>query len=342
MKIISVENAVGHVLAHDITRIIKDKEKGPVFKKGHIITKEDVPVLLSVGKKNIYIYEKKEGMLHENEAAVILGKIAKGRCTALSGPSEGKMTLTATADGIFKVDRERLYKINSLGEISVASRHGNTIVKKGDVLAGMRVIPLVIEEEKMNQASQIGEDIPLFGVRPFKQKKYAVITTGSEVYDGLIEDTFSPVVEGKFNEYDAKLVYKTLCDDKIEMIEDKIEIAHSMGAEVICVTGGMSVDPDDRTPAAIREMSDRVITYGAPVLPGAMFMLAYMEDGTALMGLPGCVMYAKRTIFDLVLPRVMADENVTKEDIYSLGEGGMCLNCGVCTFPNCGFGKGHI
>ena len=342
MKTVSVEQAVGCVLAHDITRIIKDVEKGPVFKKGHIITEDDVPVLLSVGKKNIYIYEKSEGMLHEDEAALILGDITKGSNMEISGPSEGKMTLKAATDGFFKVDRERLYKINSLGDISIASRHGDTIVKKGDVLAGMRVIPLVIDEEKMNVARSIGKDIPLFSLLPFKKKKYAIITTGSEVYDGRIKDTFTPVVESKFNEYNAELIYKTLCDDKPEMIEAKIMGAHSKGAEVICITGGMSVDPDDRTPAAIRKMSAEVVSYGSPVLPGAMFMLSYMEDGTVLMGLPGCVMYAKRTVFDLILPRVMVDEKVKKEDIYALGEGGMCLNCNICTFPNCGFGKGHV
>ena len=338
MTIIPVENAVGHVLAHDITRIIKDVEKGPVFKKGHIITQEDIQVLLSVGKKNIYIYEKDDDMLHEDEAAEILKRITIGNNMEASAPSEGKIELKALCDGLFKVDSEALIKLNSMGEISVASRHGNTPVKKGDLLAGMRVIPLIISKEKMESASKISG---IFDLIPYKHKKCAIIATGSEVFEGRIKDTFTPVVEGKLKEYDTEVVFKTVSDDKKDAVCASIDEARSNGAEVILLTGGMSVDPDDLTPAAIRDRCDEVVTYGAPVLPGAMFMLGYMEDGTALMGLPGCVMFAGRTVFDLILPRVMADVRVKSKDIYSLGEGGLCLKCLVCNYPACGFGKAH-
>lgn len=339
MKSIPVEQAVGHVLAHDITRIIKDLEKGPVFKKGHVIREEDIPVLLDVGKKNIYILEKTEDMLHEDEAAAILRDITIGNNMTASEPSEGKIELKATCDGLFKVNFKALIELNSLGEISVASRHGNIPVKAGEVLAGMRVIPLIISKEKMELAKKTKR---VFDIAPYEHKKCAIIATGSEVFTGRIKDTFTPVVEGKLNEFGGDIIFKTISDDKKEAICDAIDEALAKGADIICVTGGMSVDPDDLTPASIRSRCDEVVTYGAPVLPGAMFMLGYKDKGTAIMGLPGCVMFAGRTIFDLVLPRIFAGEKVKPDEIYALGEGGLCLKCPTCIYPNCGFGKGHL
>lgn len=358
MKLVRTEDAEGCILCHDITQIIKDKKKGPVFRKGHIVTREDIPVLLSVGKENLYVWEQEEGMLHEDEGAEILRRICQGgssaeaafdgavkcfRYMSASEAKEGKIELTAETDGLLKVDSGALYRVNSQGKMMIATRHGNTEVKKGDKLAGMRVIPLVIGKDKMDRAEKAVQEenggAPILSILPFRAKKAAIITTGSEVYKGRIKDTFTPVLEEKLGHYPVEIIGHAVCDDKPEMVTEAILRFLGEGADLVLCTGGMSVDPDDRTPLAIKNSGARIVSYGAPVLPGAMFLLSYMEEGQAVMGLPGCVMYAKRTIFDLVLPRVLADDPVTAEELAHLGEGGLCLNCPVCTYPNCGFGK---
>ena len=263
-----------------------------------------------------------------------------------SDVKEGKIELTADTDGLLKVDREKLDQVNGLGQFVIASRHGNFPVKKGDKIAGMRVVPLVIEEEKMERVKEICGQESIFSLLPFRKMKAGIVTTGSEVYHGRIKDQFTPVVKEKLLEYGMEVPGNILCSDDASMVEDAINEWIEKGMDLVVCTGGMSVDPDDRTPLAIKNTGSRIVSYGAPVLPGAMFLLSYYEKGregkapVAVMGLPGCVMYAKRTIFDLVLPRVMADDPVTAEELAALGQGGLCLNCPVCTFPNCGFGKG--
>ncbi len=339
MKLMKTEDAVGQVLCHDITQIIRGITKDAVFRKGHIITEEDIPILKSVGKDHIYIWEKDETMLHENEAAEILCGICRNEHMHPSEVKEGKIELTAECRGLFKVDSERLFRVNSLGEMMIAVRHGNLPVRKGDKLAGFRIIPLVIEKLKMEKAKQAAGPEPLLQLKPFLHKKVGIVTTGNEVFHERIRDTFTPVILEKLSEYDTELVGHEISDDDPERIGGCIHKLLDAGADFIICTGGMSVDPDDRTPAAIREVCGKVVTYGAPVLPGAMFLLAYYQDRIPVTGLPGCVMYARRTIFDLVLPRIMADDRITKEEIDRMGEGGLCLNCEVCTWPNCGFGK---
>ena len=336
MKLVRTEDAVGHVICHDITQIIKGVTKDAVFRKGHVVTEEDIPVLLSVGKENLYVWEKEEGMLHENEA----GEICQNDHMHPSGIKEGKIELIADCDGVLKVDSRRLKKINSLGEMMIATRHGNFPVKKGDKLAGMRVIPLVIHEDKMKEAKEAAGDTPILELRPYLDRTVGIVTTGSEVYDHRIEDTFTPVIVEKVEEFGAKIGGHIVCNDDHEMITKAILELLEAGCSMIVCTGGMSVDPDDRTPLAIRNTGADIVSYGAPVLPGAMFLLAYYKGDIPIMGLPGCVMYSKRTIFDLVLPRVMSGEILEAEDLSCLGEGGFCLSCPVCTFPNCGYGKG--
>ncbi len=343
MKQIKTVDAVGQVLCHDITQIIKGVKKDVAFKKGHVIKEEDIPVLLSVGKENIYIWEKQEGILHENEAAEILYGICKNEHMNPTPVKEGKIEVIANVDGLFKLDSDRLYQINSLGEMMIATRHGNTAVKKGDKLAGTRVIPLVIEEHKMKRAEEIGAGKPIMEIMPFKHKKVGIVTTGSEVFHGRIKDTFGPVIVEKLSEFDTEILGQKIVDDDMESITNEVINYIENGAELVVCTGGMSVDPDDRTPGAIKNTGADIISYGAPVLPGAMMLVAYYDYNgkrIPILGLPGCVMYAKRTIFDLILPRVMADDNITSSDISGLGRGGMCLNCDICTYPNCGFGKG--
>ena len=278
MKLIRTEDAAGQVLCHDITQIIPGEFKGARFRKGHIIRPEDIPVLLSIGKENLYVWEKKPGILHEDEAAALLYKAAAGRNIHGTEPKEGKIELIADCDGLLKINREALLAVNRTPQMMIATIHGDLPVKKGQKLAGTRIIPLVIEQEKMDAMQAAAGSEPILNVLPMQAKKFAVITTG-----------------------------------------------------------GMSVDPDDRTPLAIRNTGADIITYGAPVLPGAMFLVSYL-DGVPVCGLPGCVMYAKRTIFDLLLPRLLADDAITAEDIARLGEGGLCLGCAECHWPNCGFG----
>ncbi len=343
MKEVKTVDAVGQVLCHDITQIIKGVTKDVVFKKGHVIKQEDIPVFLSVGKEHIYIWEKQEGMLHENEAAEILYDICKNDYMKPSAVKEGKIEVIADTDGLFKVDAKRLYEINSLGEMMIATRHGNTSVKKGDKLAGTRIIPLVIEEDKMKKAQEIGAGKPLMEIMPYRHKKIGIVTTGSEVFHGRIKDTFGPVIREKFSEFDSEVLGQEIADDDRDGISAAIMSFIEKGADIVVCTGGMSVDPDDRTPGAIKDTGAEIVTYGAPVLPGAMLLVSYYNHKgkkIPVIGLPGCVMYAKRTIFDLILPRIMADDIINKSDIDKLGRGGLCLNCEICTFPNCGFGKG--
>lgn len=338
MKLMRTEDAVGQVLCHDITRIIKGVSKGPVFRKGHVIAPEDIPVLKSVGKEHIYIWEKDDTKYHEDEAAGILRDICMGEGMKASEPREGKIELTAEREGLLRVDVAGLNRVNGLGEMMIAARMGGLPVKPGDKLAGTRIIPLVIEKEKMERAREATGEEPFLQILPFKKMKAGLVTTGNEVYAGLIEDTFSPVIRRKLAEYGCEVTDHVILDDSPGKITDAIRQMLDKGLDMVLCTGGMSVDPDDKTPLAIRNGTDRVVTYGAPVLPGAMFMLAYSGDGRPVVGLPGCVMYAGRTVFDQVLPWLLAGVPVTGKMLSVMGQGGLCLGCGECHYPNCGFG----
>lgn len=339
MKLMKTEDAVGQVLCHDITQIIRGVTKDAVFTKGHVIAEADIPVLLSVGKEHVYIWENDETMLHENDAAEVLREISMGENMHATQPKEGKIELVADADGVLMIDTAYLNAVNALGDMMIAARHGGFAVKRSDKLAGMRVIPLVIKKESMERARKAAGARPLMNVYPFKKKRAGVITTGNEVFSGRIADTFTPVIAEKLAEFGGVIARHVILDDDHAKITAQIQSMLDEGLDLVICTGGMSVDPDDRTPLAIKNSGARIVSYGAPVLPGAMFLLAYAKDGRPVMGLPGCVMYAKRTIFDLVLPSVMADVEITAQRLSRYGEGGLCLNCEVCRFPLCGFGK---
>lgn len=340
MKLMKTVEAVGQILCHDITQIIPGVKKDAVFRKGHVITEADVPVLLSVGKDHVYIWENNENMLHENDAAQILYDLCADEHVHPSDVKEGKIELIADVDGLLKIDREKLVAVNSLGEMMIASRHGDFAVKQGDKIAGTRIIPLVIKKEKMERAKAVAAGGPIFRILPFKHKKVGIVTTGNEVFYGRIEDKFTPVIIRKVEEFGAEIMGHETSDDNHEHITACIRKLLDEGADLVVCTGGMSVDPDDKTPLAIRNSGARIVSYGAPVLPGAMFLLSYYgEKNVPVIGVPGCAMYNKRTVLDLVLPHLFADDIVSKHDLDLLGEGGLCLNCPVCTFPNCGFGK---
>ncbi len=293
-----------------------------------------------MGKENIYVWEYKDGMLHENDAAFILRDICMGEKTFSSDVKEGKIDIYADIDGLFRVNVDKLTQINMQDELMIATRHNNYPVKKGELLAGTRVIPLLIKQEKLNIALKIANGEKLLQVLPYKDYKVGIITTGSEVYNKRIEDTFTPVIIEKLKQYNLEVTHHEIVNDDKEMILNAIENLKNNGVTMIICTGGMSVDPDDVTPSAIKESGANIISYGAPVLPGAMFLIGYFEDDLPIMGLPGCVMYSKSTVFDLLLPRIVAGIKLCKQDLANLGHGGLCLRCPVCTFPHCEFGKG--
>lgn len=335
---INVEDAIGMVLAHDITQIIPGQFKDAAFKKGHVIRKEDVERLLYMGKEHIFIWEAKEGWLHENEAAAAIVKATAGEGFTFTEPKEGKISYKAAYPGILKIDVERLHQINAVDQVVFATLHNNMPIKQDQVVATARVVPLVIEEDKIKMVQEIGKGSPVIEVRKLKSKTVGIVTTGSEVYKGRIKDNFGPALERKMAQYGCTIIKQIIVPDEPALIKEAIKEVRDLGAEIILTTGGMSVDPDDVTPLSIRELGAEIVSYGAPVLPGAMFMMAYW-DGTPIMGLPGCVMYAKQTVFDLVLPRVLTGEIITKKDLSMLGHGGLCLNCAECRYPDCGFGK---
>ena len=344
MKTIRTEDAVGQVLCQDMTQIIPGQTKGPRFKKGHVVREEDIPVLLSMGKVNLYVWELEQGMVHENDAARRLAALCLGPGTVASGePSEGKIGIKAATDGVLLVNSERLVAVNATDEVMVATRKGGFAVREGDALAGTRVIPLVVREEVLEAAERAAGDEPLLEVRPFTARTAAVIATGSEVANGLIEDAFTPVIVRKLAEFSIEVTLTVKPGDETPDVVAAIDEARAAGVDLIVCTGGMSVDPDDNTPGAIKRAGARIVTYGSPVLPGAMLLVGYFDEeggrSVPVLGVPGCAMYNKATVLDLVLPRVAAGVALEKRDFVVMGEGGLCLGCKPCTFPLCPFGK---
>ena len=340
MKLIDTRSAVGHVLCHDMTQIIPGVYKGARFRKGHIVTEEDIPVLLSMGKEHLYVWEKAPGMLHEDEAAERLRALCQNEHMHATEVKEGKIELLAGCDGLFQVDVDRLNALNGVDELMIATRHTNTAVRKGDKLAGMRVIPLVIQEERLREAEALAGEGPILSLTPWKLRTCGLITTGGEVAQGLVQDAFTPVIEEKLSAYGITVTERCLPGDDRGAITAAALDYHARGVDLVLCTGGMSVDPDDRTPGAIRDTGAEIVSYGAPVLPGAMLLLGYFADGVPILGLPGCVMYSRATVFDLLLPRIAAGVRITRPELKALGHGGLCLGCPECHYPICPFGKG--
>lgn len=339
IKKVKTEEAVGMSLAHDLTRIIPGKYKGAAFRKGHIIREEDVPELLNMGKENIFILQIEPGDIHEDEAAVRIASSVTGPGLKRNNPREGKINLWTEYPGIIKIKVPLLTEINSIGEIIVVTVHNNLPCQENMEVAGMRIIPLVIKEEKINRVEQLckvhGKVIELL---PYQQKKVAIIATGSEVFKGRIDDAFTSIVERKVNDYGANVIYKTMAPDDIDLIAEAINKSISKGAELVLVCGGMSVDPDDVTREGIAMSGADIIFYGTPILPGAMTLYAKIKNVT-VMGIPACVLHDPRTAFDILLPRVLAGEQLSWQDIHVLGHGGFCLHCKECRYPVCPFGK---
>lgn len=339
LKKLPVKDSVGAILYHDITRIVPGEYKGRAFKKGHVIREEDIPILLDIGKEHIYAFELSAGFVHENEAAERIARAAMGPGLRMTEPAEGRVNLETEHTGLLEIDVDALFRLNSIQDVIFGTLHSHHRVSAGQAVAGTRVIPLMVEEEKLVRAEEVcRENPPLITVKPFLDWRIGVVTTGSEVYNGRIKDAFGPVVEKKFSDLGSRVMRQVLVSDQVDMTVEAIHGLISDGAQMVVVTGGMSVDPDDQTPAGIRATGAEVVSYGAPAFPGAMFLLAYLGD-IPIVGLPGCVMYYQTTIFDLVVPRILAGEKLVREDIVAMGHGGFCAGCGDCRYPLCGFGK---
>ena len=339
MRTIDTVDAVGTILCHDLTRIVRDDVKETAFRKGHVVKQEDVEILLSMGKTRLFVWDAGPDMLHENDAADALSRICAAGGFAASEAKEGRVNLKAASEGLFLVDLPRLDAANDFDEIAVATRQSGTPVKKGDECAGIKIIPLAVHSDKIEQVRLRLGGRPLMEIRPWANLKAAIVATGGEIYHGRIEDQFTPVVAEKLAEFGIEAPHREVCDDKLGAIASAIRGFLDKGADLIICTGGMSVDPDDLTPGAIKAAGAELVTYGTPALPGAMFLVAYIGR-VPVLGLPGCVMFGKRTVFDVILPRLAAGLRVTRREIRRLGHGGLCLGCPSCSFPNCGFGRG--
>ena len=322
LKVIPVEEAVGLPLAHDITEIIPGKHKGPAFRRGHIVRKEDISKLLDVGKRNLYVMELDRDELHEEEAAHRVAKAAAGPNLKLVGPSEGRVNLVAEIAGLLKIDSDLLYRLNSLGNLVMATLLSDRYVNKGDVVAGTRTIPVVVKEELIHQAEALCKEHPIVRILPMPARRIHLIVTGSEVYTGRIQDGFEPVVRRKTAAMGSHLADKQVANDDPDQIAKLIQEAQRAGAEIILVSGGMSVDPDDKTPEGIRRSGARIESHGFPVLPGSMFLMAYLND-TPILGLSGCVLHDPFSAFDILLPRLLAGDKITRADVMAMGHGGL-------------------
>jgi molybdenum cofactor synthesis domain-containing protein len=322
MKEIKVENAVGMALAHDLTQIIPGKFKGRLFKKGHVISEEDIPKLLDIGKGHIYILDIPEDYIHEDEAAIRMAKAIGEENIYAVGPSEGKMTIKSEIQGLLKINENVIHQINSLQGIVLSTLVTNRPVMKNDPICGVRQIPLILEKSIIREVESIcQEQSYVMKVIPFRSLKVGMVTTGSEVYEGRIQDKFGPKVKQKVEHFGSEIVEQCFAPDQSDIIESKIKYFLGQDVDLILVTGGMSVDPDDRTPLAIKNVGAEIVRYGTPMLPGSMMLVSYYNE-IPILGLPGCVMHDHYTSFDVFLPRILAGEKITEKDIITLGYGG--------------------
>lgn len=337
MKKVKVQDAIGMTLCHDITAMV-DGFKGAAFKRGHVITQEDIPKLLDIGKQHVFIWEENAGEIHEEDAARRLSQMTTVNGAHYGSISEGKVQLFADQDGMFRVDKALLAAVNRIGDITITTLPDHYPVKAGDRLASMRIVPLVTEERQIAEAEALCADKQLYDLRPFKPLKVGIIITGSEIYHGRIKDKFERVARAKLAHYPAEILGVHVCDDELDMIVGAGRTLLAKGAELLIFSGGMSVDPDDLTPSAIREMGAEIVSYGVPSQPGNMTLVAYL-DQAALLGVPGAAISRPTTMFDVLLPQIFCGDPLTKDDLIRLGEGGLCQMCDNCHFPNCTFGR---
>lgn len=337
MKKVKVQDAVGLTLCHDITKMV-DGFKGAAFKRGHVITEDDIPQLLDIGKQHVFIWEENAGEIHEEDAARRLSAMTAVAGAHYGSISEGKVQLFADEDGMFRVDKALLEAVNRIGDITITTLPDHYPVRKGDRMVSMRIVPLVTEERQIEEAEALCRGRQLYDLRPFRALKAGIIITGSEIYHGRIKDKFEAVARAKLAQYPAEVIGVRVCDDDLEMITGAGRDLLAAGADLLIFSGGMSVDPDDLTPSAIRAMGAEIVSYGVPSQPGNMTLVAYL-GGAALLGVPGAAISRPTTMFDVLLPQIFSGDPLTKDDLVHLGEGGLCQMCEHCHFPNCTFGR---
>ena len=337
MKKIKVEDAIGMAICHDITEM-RDGFKGARFKRGHVIQKEDIPKFLDLGKRTVFVWEENAGEIHEEDCALRMMEMTKLPNVSYQGPAEGKMLMLAEERGMFRVNTALQKTINSIGDITISSLPDHYPVEKGARLASMRIVPLVTKEEQIIKAEELCKEQRLFELYPYKDKKVGVIITGSEVYTGRIKDKFEPVIRAKLKSFPSEILGVTICDDNLDMIVAAGQKYLDQGADFLIFTGGMSVDPDDLTPTAIRRLGADIISHGVPAQPGNMTLVAYLGQ-VAILGVPGAAISLPTTMFDVFLPQIFAGIKFTKQDLVNLGDGGLCQLCKQCHWPNCTFGR---
>lgn len=337
MKKINVEDAIGMAICHDITEM-RDGFKGARFKRGHVIQEEDIPKFLDLGKRTVFVWEENAGEIHEEDCALRMAEMTKLPNVSFQGPAEGKMLMIAEERGLFRVHTDLQKEINSIGDITISSLPDHYPVEKGARLASMRIVPLVTKEEQIIKAEELCKKQKLFELYPYKNRKIGVIITGSEVYTGRIKDKFEPVIRAKMQHFPSEILGVTICDDNLDMIVEAGQKYLNMGADFLIFTGGMSVDPDDLTPTAIRKLGANIISHGVPAQPGNMTLVAYLND-VAILGVPGAAISLPTTMLDVFLPQIFAGIKFTKQDLINLGDGGLCQLCKNCHWPNCTFGR---
>ena len=337
MKKVKVQDAIGMELCHDISEM-NDGFKGVAFKRGHIIQEEDIEHMLCIGKQHIFVWEENAGEIHEDDCARRMAAMAPVEGAHYTEPAEGKVLLFADVRGMFRVNTQLLKRIDSIGDITICTLPDHYPVEVGARLASMRIVPLVTKEAQIIEAEQLCANEPLLRLLPYQHKKIGVIITGSEVYHGRIKDKFEPVVRAKMKHYPSEIVGITICDDDLDMIVSAAKQHLDNGADFLIFTGGMSVDPDDLTPTAVRQLGADIITHGVPSQPGNMTLVAYLGD-VPILGVPGAAIKLPTTIFDILLPQVFAGEKITREELVGLAEGGLCQMCKACHWPNCTFGR---
>lgn len=337
MKKIKVQDAIGMELCHDITEM-NDGFKGVAFKRGHVITESDIAHMLSIGKQHIFVWEAHTGQIHEDDCARRLAAMAPVEGAHYTEPAEGKVLLLADRRGMFRVNRQLLSRINGIGDITICTLPDHYPVEAGARLASMRIVPLVTEEAQILEAERLCGEETLLSLLPYRQKKVGVIITGSEIYHGRIQDKFAPVIQAKLTQYPSQLIGIRICDDDLDSIVDAAKTHLRNGADFLIFTGGMSVDPDDLTPSAIRQLGAQIVTHGVPSQPGNMTLVAYLDD-IPILGVPGAAIKLPTTVFDVLLPQIFAEERITKEDLIALADGGLCQMCKTCHWPNCTFGR---
>jgi hypothetical protein len=341
LKIIPLEEAVGSTLAHDITEIRPGEFKGPAFRKGHTVCEEDLCHLQRLGKNHLYAIDLADDEIHENEAAAILAEALAGDGVVWNNePREGKINLLADRDGLLRVNTATLAAFNMVDEVMCATLHNHTLVQEGQLVAATRAIPLIMKRAPIDRAAAIArENGPVLSVRPLRHARVGLVITGNEVYHGLIQDGFAPVLTSKVTGLGSAVTALDFAPDDADKIAAVIRAQLDRGCDLLLLTGGMSVDPDDVTRHGIRQAGATEFHYGSAVLPGAMFLVAYL-GAVPLLGVPACALHHRVTVLDLVLPRLLAGERIGKAQLAFLGHGGLCRDCPACHYPNCSFGKG--